>query len=217
MLAQHYPNLGRRTALGLAIAIVMAGLPWRPTHAAVADTAPQAPIERLDNALLAAMKSGGSTPFDARYRALEPVIEQVFNLDAVLAASVGYSWATMPNAQKAKLAEVFRYYTVSNYVANFDSYDRQQFEVLPTLRPVGNGEVIVETQLIRPAHSPVKLNYVMRQGPVGWQVVDVLTDGSISRVAVQRSDFRALLTNGGEPALAAGLERKAITLSGRAV
>lgn len=217
MLAQHYRNLGRRTAVGLAIAAMIAAAPWQTPLAEAANTLPQAPIERLDNALLATMKSGASTSFDKRYRALDPVIEQVFNLDAVLAASVGFSWATIPDAQKTQLAEVFRHYTVSTYVSNFDSYDGQQFEVLPTLRPVGNGEVIVQTQLIRTHHSPVKLDYVMRQRPAGWQVVDVLTDGSISRVAVQRSDFQALLASGGEPALAAGLERKAVTLSGRAV
>ncbi len=38
----------------------------------------------------------------------------------------------------------------------------------------------------------------------GWRIVDVLLDGSISRVAVQRSDFRSLLGNGG----AAGADRR---------
>ncbi len=217
MLAQHFPYVGRRTALGLAIAAVIAAAPWRPTLADATNTAPQAPIERLDNALLATMKSGAGISFDQRYRALEPVLEQVFNLNAVLAASIGLSWAAMPDAQKAELAEVFRHYTVSSYVSNFNGYDGQRFEVLPSVRPVGNGEVIVQTQLIRADDSPVKLDYVMRQGPAGWQVVDVLTDGSISRVAVQRSDFQALLASGGAPALAAGLERKAVTLSGGAV
>jgi phospholipid transport system substrate-binding protein len=49
---------------------------------------------------------------------------------------------------------------------------------------------------------------------VGWQAVDVLTDGSISRVAVQRSDFRGLLMAGGVPALTKGLEHKVALLSG---
>jgi phospholipid transport system substrate-binding protein len=217
MLAQTSPNVGRRMALGLAVGAVFAAAPWQPTLADAANTAPQAPIERLDSALLATMKAGAGTSFNQRYRTLEPVLQQVFNLDAVLAASIGLSWATMPNAQQAELAEVFRHYTVSSYVSNFNGYNGQRFEVLPTVRPVGNGEVIVQTQLIRTDDSPVKLDYVMRQGPAGWQVVDVLTDGSISRVAVQRSDFQALLASGGAPALAAGLERKAMTLSGGAV
>ncbi|HTW71870.1 MAG TPA: ABC transporter substrate-binding protein [Acetobacteraceae bacterium] len=214
MLTQHLPDLGRRTVLGLAMAAVVSAAPWRPTFAGPADTAPQTPIMQLDNALLAAMKAGDTASFDNRYRALEPVIEQVFNLDAVLGASIGLSWATMSDAQKAKLEAAFRRYTVSSYVSNFDSYNGQSFEILPGVRPVGNGEVVVQTRLIRTDDSPVKLDYVMRQGPAGWQVVDVLTDGSISRVAVQRSDFRQLLLSGGVPALAAGLGRKVASLSG---
>ena len=214
MLTQHLPDLGRRTVLGLAMAAVVTAAPWRPTFAGPADTAPQTPIMQLDNALLAAMKAGDTASFDNRYRALEPVIEQVFNLDAVLGASIGLSWATMSDAQKAKLEAAFRRYTVSSYVSNFDSYNGQSFEILPGVRPVGNGEVVVQTRLIRTDDSPVKLDYVMRQGPAGWQVVDVLTDGSISRVAVQRSDFRQLLLSGGVPALAAGLGRKVASLSG---
>jgi phospholipid transport system substrate-binding protein len=211
MFAQHLPDMGRRTVLGLAMASVVAAAPWRPT---LADTGPQAPVMALNSALLAAMKSGASTSFDARYRALEPVIEQVFNLNEVLAASIGLSWAAMPGAQKAQLATAFRRYTVSSYVSNFNSYNGQSFQILPGVRQIGPGEVVVQTQFVRTDDSPVKLDYVVRQGPAGWQVVDVLTDGSISRVAVQRSDFRQLLLSGGVPALAAGLGRKVASLSG---
>lgn len=81
---------------------MIAATPWWPTVADAAYTAPKAPIGRLDNALLTAMKSGASTPFEKRYRVLEPVPEQVFNLHAVLAASIGLSWATMSDAQRAE-------------------------------------------------------------------------------------------------------------------
>ena len=172
------------------------------------------PIERLDGALLVAMKAGDRTSFTERYRALAPVVEQVFNLDAVLAASVGLSWATLPEAQKADLATAFRRYTISSYVSNFNSYNGQSFQVLPSVRAVATGEVVVQTQLVQVNDSPVELSYVVRIGPAGWQVVDVLTNGSISRVAVQRSDFHELLIAGGVPALTAGLGRKVASLSG---
>ena len=54
----------------------------------------------------------------------------------------------------------------------------------------------------------------MRQTPSGWKAVDVLADGAISRVAVQRSDFRTVLAGGGGAALVAKLERKVADLSG---
>ncbi len=99
-------------------------------------------------------------------------------------------------------------------MSNFNSYNGQSFQILPSTRSVANGDVVVQTRMLRKDDSPLKLDYVMRQGPAGWQVVDVLTDGSISRVAVQRSDFRRLLAGGGVPALTSGLQRKVADLSG---
>jgi ABC-type transporter MlaC component len=53
----------------------------------------------------------------------------------------------------------------------------------------------------------------MRNGPAGWKAVDVLADGSISRVGVQRSDFRHVLASGGVPALTVALRQKVANLS----
>ena len=221
MTGYQPPLAGRRSVLTLgAAALFAAALPLRAASAQAAGAqaagaaSPAMPVAQLDDALLAAMKAGNAAPFAARYAALAPVIEQVFDLERVLAGSVGFSWPTLPPAQKASLAAAFRRYTVATYVANFDSYDGQSFEVLPAVRDVGNGEIVVQTRLIRRDKAPVALDYVMRRGTDGWRVVDVLTDGSISRVAVQRSDFQELLASGGVPALAAGLARKAENLSG---
>jgi phospholipid transport system substrate-binding protein len=214
MMTHNISAIGRRDLLGLVITAFVVPIPWRPGGAQTMDAASaRMPVERLDDALLATMKAGDHTPFTERYRALAPVVEQVFNLDAVLAASVGLSWATLPEAQKADLATAFRRYTISSYVSNFDSYNGQSFQVLPSVRAVISGEVVVQTRLVRVNDSPVKLDYVMRNGPARWQVVDVLTDGSISRVAMQRSDFNELLVAGGVPALTAGLARKVANLS----
>lgn len=215
MTSGNVPLIGRRDLLGFAITASAAVVPWRTAGAqALCDASAAAPVEQLDNDLLAAMKAGESTPFDTRYRALAPVVERVFELDAVLTASVGLSWASLPAAQKAALAAAFRRYTISSYATSFNSYNGQSFQVSPTVRTLSNGEVVVNTRLRRSDGSSVALDYVMRRGPAGWQAVDVLTDGAISGVAVQRSDFRALLSSGGTSALVAGLEHKVANLSG---
>ncbi len=110
------------------------------------------------------------------------------------------------------LTEAFRRYTVSSYVNSFDDFNGQHFEISPETRTVGS-EQVVETKVIPKKGDRHELDYVMRQSSAGWRVVDVLADGSISRVAVQRSDFRRLLSRGGAQALAESLRTKSADLS----
>lgn len=176
-----------------------------------------ATIGRFNKALLTVMKAGGRTDFGHRFQSLAPAIEQAFDLPAVLAVSVGPSWTNLPPDQQGRLLDAFRRYTVASYVANFDSYSGQSFTVSPDTRPVGAGRVVVQSRFTSASGDQHELDYVMKQTPSGWKVVDVLADGSISRVAVQRSDFRHLLSSGGGNALLASLQRKTSDLSGGAV
>jgi phospholipid transport system substrate-binding protein len=218
MLTNETQNgLHRRSLLGAALAAAAAPLLAR---GAFADTAPPeaaATIRQFNDALLAAMKAGKQTGFQARYAMLAPAVDRAFDLAAVLAVSVGPRWASLSPEQQGKLLEAFRRYTVASYVANFDSYSGQTFAVAPDARSLGSGEVVVQSRIAASDGSPTDLGYVMKQTGAGWKVVDVLADGSISRVAVQRSDFRSLLSSGGGEALLASLQRKTSDLSGGAL
>ena len=112
------------------------------------------------------------------------------------------------------LQAAFRHYTIASYVDSFNNYDGQRFDILPDLRSLPNGEKVVDTKIVPRSGDAHLLDYVMRQVPQGWRVVDVLLDGTISRVAVQRSDFRSLLARGGAVALAKSLREKTADLSG---
>ncbi len=213
------PPIDRRSALRLALA-GMAALPLlgRSGSALAAEgDGALGSVQAFDGALLAAMKAGERTPFARRYAMLEPAVARAFDLDAILRVSVGPHWASLPADQQAALQGAFRRYTVANFVANFDSYAGETIEVAPETRSLGNGDRVVTTRIAAPGGTPTVLSYVMRQTPAGWQAVDVLADGSISRVATQRSDFRSLLSNGGGSALVASLQNKVATLSGGAI
>jgi phospholipid transport system substrate-binding protein len=119
--------------------------------------------------------------------------------------------------QQATLQTTFRQYTVASFVANFDNYSGQTIEVTPGSRSLSNGDQVVTTRIAAPGSSPIMMAYVMRQTPSGWKAVDVLADGSISRVATQRSDFRSVLSSGGGTALVASLQSKVAALSGGAL
>lgn len=162
------------------------------------------------------MKAGRNAPFSQRYEILSPAVNRAFDLSAVLHAAVGPDWNRVPMDQQAAQGSLSRRYTVSNYVANFDRYDGQSFRVPSETRQFPNGDVVVRTQIVRPVGSPVEIDYVMRRTAEGWKAIDVLSDGTISQIAVQRSDFRRLLASGDAPAPQAGLQRKLAALGGLA-
>lgn len=203
--------LGRRGFFAAsATAVIGVAFPaWAQGDAA----AVTAPIQRLNDGLLEVMRAGPHTPFQQRFDMLAPVIEQTFDLPAILQESVGLTWSSMPQDQQQMLMQAFQRYTVASYVNSFNSYDGQRFVIAPETRAVGNGEQVVDTRIVPRSGSGHQLDYVMRQVSDSWRVVDVLADGSISRVAVQRSDFHHLLSRGGPQALAESLRTKTADLS----
>jgi len=52
----------------------------------------------------------------------------------------------------------------------------------------------------------------VRQSAGEWQVIDILLEAGISELATRRSEYRAILKNGGMTELAAVLEQKALNL-----
>ena len=206
-------TISRRGALGLALAgLVAVAQPVRAAEAAVV----AAPIQALTDGLLAVMHAGTRTPFRDRFHQLAPVIDRVFDLPGILRVSVGPQWSGIDPVQKDTLLKAFRNFTIASYVANFDSYDGQKFVIAPTLRTIGADEV-VSTTLLPTEGDKVRIDYVMRQEGDAWKVTDVLLDGTISRVAVQRSDFRSLLNHGGVAALIVSLQAKVTDLAGGAL
>lgn len=170
-----------------------------------------APVHQLIAGLLQVMKAGQASSFSQRFDMLGTVIDQTFDLTAILRASVGSAWQSMTSGQQAALLQAFRRYTIASYVNSFDDYNGQRFQVNPETRSVGD-EQVVRTQIIPVAGEGHDLDYVMREVPEGWRIVDVLADGAVSRVAVQRSDFRRIVRQGGAVALTQSLQAKSNNL-----
>jgi phospholipid transport system substrate-binding protein len=187
--------------------------------ALAADVTPEAqPIVALDGALIALMKAGSAgASFQARYDQIDPAVKQTLNLPVILQNSVGIFWSTLPAAQQQQLLAVFEQFTVASYVNGFSSYGGQQIQLLPAERDVG-AKKIVETQIV-PADgsSPTRLDYVMGDDGGTWQATDVLFNGTISKVAVQASDFSSEVSTGDATQLIAALKSKVAALSGGAL
>ncbi len=209
-------QIGRRTLLVLGAGVSAGLLGVSRSARATPDPAVTAPIQGLYDALLTAMKAGSKTPFVQRYDMLAPAVDRALDMETILKVSVGQAWNELPADQRDALLAAFRRYTINSYVSSFDNFSGQRFAVAPDLRSVGPDQEIVQTQIIPPSGGSHQLDYVMRQSGPDWKAVDVLAEGTISRVATQRSDFRSLLAHGGGEALLASLQKKANDLAGPA-
>ncbi len=203
--------------IAASMAGLMAPMLARAAASDAGDAAVLAPITALDAALIALMKQGSKGEnFKQRYDTLMPVIAKIYDLDMILSVSVGLLWSQIPAAQQATLKQVFAAYTVATYVSSFDSYNGQRFTEQKTVRVLGPRR-IVATQLVPKTGKPVDLDYVMTQIGADWRITDVLFDGTISKVATQRSDFSGLVMPGDASKLIAALRKKVATLSGGAI
>jgi phospholipid transport system substrate-binding protein len=198
---------------GLCIAfLLLLGISTAPADALAAGA--QDNVRGFYAALLTTMKDGRTLGQSGRYARLAPVVDRVFDVPSMTRLAVGSSWATLPPAQQQRLMEAFRHYIAATYADRFDSYSGEQLQVTGE-RPY-NADIIVETKIVKSNGETTTLNYLMRQNGGSWQMSDVYLDGSISQVAVQRSEFNSVLRREGVDGLVMALNRK-VDLLGRGV
>ncbi len=194
--------------------VILAALLAFMPLAALAATPEAAPVASLDSALIATMKAGSAgTGYQDRYNTLDPVVESSFNLPAITKNSVGFLWNTLPAAQQQQLAALMEQFTVASYVSQFNSFGGEQINLLPAEKALG-AKRIIQTQIV-PADgsSPTEIDYVVGEDGSGWQISDVLLNGTISQVAIHSSDFSALVTSGDASQLITALKSKIAALS----
>jgi phospholipid transport system substrate-binding protein len=171
----------------------------------------QANVRGFYESLMSTMKNGQTLGQSGRYARLAPVVDRVFDVALMTRLAIGSSWATLPEPQQQQLTEAFRHYIAATYADRFDSWSGEQLEVIGE-QPY-NADIIVQTKIVKPDGEATTLNYLMRQSQGSWQISDVYLDGTISQLAVQRSEFNSILRREGVDGLVMALNRKADLLS----
>jgi phospholipid transport system substrate-binding protein len=192
-------------ALSLAVGIFI-------ENAAALAVDPQNNVRGFYNTLLTTMRNGPTLGQSGRYTRLAPVVDRVFDVPSMARLAIGPSWATLSPAQQQQLVEAFRHYITATYADRFDSYSGQQLQVTGE-RPY-NADVIVQTKIVKSDGDTTSLDYLMRQNQGSWQISDVYLDGTISQVAIQRSEFHSILRRDGVDGLVTALKRKVDLLGG---
>jgi len=200
------PRPSRRHLLAAAL-LAPAALP-RP---ALAQAGPAAVVERLHAALIEVMRDARRLGVRGRFDRLRPVMEAAFDLPAMARIAVGPAWSGIaPDAQSA-LSAAFAEWSIATYANRFDGFSGESFTTAGE-QAMGNGDRMIRTTLNRVNNTPVQLNYLLRGSGGGWRIVDVYLTGTISELASRRSEFSAVLRDGGAERLTAELRRRTADL-----
>jgi len=190
--------------LGLAALLAVAPLA-APAAAQTADPA-GAPIQALDDGLLAIMKGGKAIGVAGRAAKIGPVVDRAFDIPLMTRLSIGSAWTTTAPADQAALVAAIRKLTIAQYAGNFDGWSGESFKIAPAVETRGSDK-LVRTTLEPKKGSPTAIAYRLRQSGGQWKIIDVYYQNSVSQLATRRSDFASVLARGGAKALVAHLDQ----------
>ncbi len=202
-----------RIARTAARLVVVASMLVVGSTAARAETeTPSAVVERFHTALLQAMKNADELGYRGRYDELAPVLETTFDLDFMAEKSVGRHWKKLDPASQRRWLDTFVRLTTANYAGRFKAFTGERFDTLGE-EPAAHDTRVVRTVLVLPAEDDVQLNYRLHQTGAGWRIVDVYLNGTVSELALRRSEYSAVLKREGFETLVAHLDQKVEDLS----
>jgi phospholipid transport system substrate-binding protein len=168
---------------------------------------PVACVERLHEALTKVMKEADTLGFDGRESILEPVVSEAYDTAFMARKSVGRHWGKLSETEQHEFVGRFGGLTVATYAGRFNGWSGEAFETLGQEDGV-HDTVLVKTKLIRPDDEDVSLDYRLRKTDGGWRIIDVYANGTISELALRRSEYSALLRREGFPSLIEALDKK---------
>jgi phospholipid transport system substrate-binding protein len=180
-----------------------------PAAASAPDAAAlREPVEKLYAALLDVMKRAEELGFEGRYRVLEPVIGASYDVPFMAELILGRQWRALSPEQQKLWLETFARLTVSTYADRFDGFAGERFEV-GAVEAGTQGTSVVRTKIVKSDGEPVNLDYRMRLAPAGgWRIIDVFLNGTVSELALRRSEYGALMRRDGFDALIAAVKEK---------
>ncbi len=202
--ASKRTNRLARAARSACAGLLLLGLP-APALADLAQAT--AVVERLHAALLDAMQRAGELGYEGRRDALAPVLAASFDFPFMSRLALGSEWRKLDETQRKRWVSTFQDLSLATYAARFDGFSGESFATDATV-PADHDTVLVKTRLVRPEEEPVHLNYRMRLEGGSWRIIDIYLNGTVSEVALRRSEYAAVLERSDFEALVAELETK---------
>ncbi len=164
-------------------------------------------VEKLHAALLDIMSSAGVLGYTGRFERISPVVAQTFDLPFMAAKSMGRHWKKLPEADQQRWLELFTRHISANYAGQFTGFSGEAFETLGEETAIRDTRV-VRTRLTRPSDDDVQLNYRLREVDGEWRIIDIYLNGTVSELALRRSEYSSVLKREGFEKLLSTIDEK---------
>jgi phospholipid transport system substrate-binding protein len=207
-----YSSLCRFVGLAAAMMLPLAAAADSAAVPASTDQVPTQAVETLHETLLGVMQEADSLGYQGRYDRLSPVLQTLFDFAFMAEKSVGRHWKTASEEDKKTLVDTFTRFSIANYAGRFDGYSGQRFETLAQ-EPSTHGTMLVRTRLEDPGEDEVQLDYRLRKTNGDWKIIDVYLNGTVSELALRRSEYSSLIKREGFQALLAALHERIDSLA----
>ncbi len=169
----------------------------------------RAPIEAFYRALDQSMKAGDSLDLAARRAQLAPVIGKTFDLPLMAAKVLGRHWRDLKTEDQKRWIAAFSALTVKTYAEQFDENTGLVFEV-GAVQAAPGGTALVRTKLERASDAPVAIDYRMRPDGASWRVMDIYLNGTVSELALRRSEYSSVFQRDGFEKLVSTLQTRSL-------
>ena len=186
---------------------ILAGLLLADAVLAADKTAPVQVVEKLHDGMIDVMRTASSASFETRAERLGALLDASFDLDFMARKSLGKSFDALSAEDQKSWIALFRRFMVANYAGRVTTYSGQSFATLGE-DPAAQDTVLVRTRLIDPGGENMDLGYRLRHTSGTWKIIDVYLKGTVSELALRRSDFTAILDRDGFAALVRSVEAK---------
>lgn len=181
--------------------------PETATETTPAERSPMATVETFHAGLLDIMKDAKSLGFQGRIDRLAPLMAETFDLDFMASKTVGSHWRKLSEEDKQRWMESFTQLTTANYAGRFTGYTGEEFVTLGEEEAARETRMVL-TKIVVPDDEDVEINYRLMKKNGAWKVIDVYLNGTVSELALRRSEYSSALKREGFEELLASIETK---------
>lgn len=182
------------------------------SSAGTEENAPAKVVDRLDASLLDVLRQAETLGYQGRLDRLTPALAEAFDLDFMAEKCLGRHWKDLDEQNRAQWLRTFRMLTLANYAARSDRFSGQTFTRLGE-EPGTSGTVLVRTKVTNPAAEDVELSYRLRETNGRWKIIDVYLKGTVSELALRRSEYSSVLERDGFATLVSTVDTKITDLA----